>query len=58
MDKLKTQAPKSITVLISLVLIALGLFGAMVSPQIADNGDWFLLLGYLLLLAGVFVKGL
>jgi len=36
----------------------LGLLGAAVSPFIADNGDWFLLAGFIFLLVGVFVKGL
>lgn len=58
MSQLRTQAPKSVTVLVSVILVALGLFGAMVSPAIADNGDWFLLAGFVLLLLGVYVKGL
>jgi len=58
MADLKPSAPKMQTVIISLVLVLLGLFGALVSPAIADNGDWFLLIGYVILAAGVFVKGL
>ncbi|WP_235297456.1 hypothetical protein [Portibacter marinus] len=57
MSSLKTQAPKMITVVISLVLVLIALLGATVSPAIADNGDWLLLIGYIILVVGVFVKG-
>ncbi len=46
-----------ITVVISLVLVLIALLGATVSPAIADNGDWLLLIGYIILVVGVFVKG-
>jgi hypothetical protein len=52
------QAPKQSTVLISVILIFLGFFGSLISPALADNGDWFLLGGYIILLLGVYVKGL
>ena len=52
------QAPKQSTVIISVVLVLLGLFGAFLVPAIADNGDWFLLAGFVLLLLGVYIKGL
>jgi hypothetical protein len=58
MDQPKPQAPKNVTVLVSVILVLLGLFGAVISPAIADNGDWFLLAGFVLLLLGVYVKGL
>jgi hypothetical protein len=58
MSQLKPQAPKQSTVLISVILILLGFFGSLISPDLADNGDWFLLAGYILLLLGVYVKGL
>jgi hypothetical protein len=58
MSKLLPQAPKNSTVIISVVLVLLGLLGASFSPAIADNGDWFLLAGFILLLAGVYIKGL
>ena len=58
MSQLKPQAPKTTTVIASLILVLLGLFGAMVIPAIADNGDWFLLGGFVILLIGVYVKGL
>ena len=58
MSKLTTQAPKQTTVIVSVVLVLLGLLGAMISPAIAENGDWFLLAGFVALLLGVYVKGL
>ncbi|MBK8504684.1 MAG: hypothetical protein IPL46_22225 [Saprospiraceae bacterium] len=58
MSQLTLQAPKQSTVLISVILILLGFFGSLISPGLADNGDWFLLAGYVLLLLGVYVKGL
>lgn len=58
MSQLKPHAPKNRTVLISIILVLLGLFGATLSPTIADNGDWLLLAGYVLLLVGVYVKGM
>ena len=58
MSKLKPQAPKNTTVILSVVLVLLGLFGAVISPAIADNGDWFLLAGFVFLLLGVYIKGL
>lgn len=58
MSKLKPQAPKNSTVILSVVLVLLGLFGAIISPAIADNGDWFLLAGFVFLLLGVYIKGL
>ena len=58
MSNFSPQAPKNRTVVISLVLVLLGLLGAAISPTIADNGDWFLLAGYIILLLGVYLKGL
>ena len=58
MSQLSPQAPKNVTVLISVILVGLGLLGAFISPAIADNGDWFLLVGYVILLLGVYVKGM
>ncbi|MCG8329902.1 MAG: hypothetical protein MI974_19555 [Chitinophagales bacterium] len=58
MSQLKPQAPKTTTVIASVVFVLLGLFGAMIIPAIADNGDWFLLGGFVLLLIGVYVKGM
>ena len=58
MSNLKPSAPKTQTVLISIILVFLGLFGATLSPEIAENGDWILLIGYLILLAGVYIKNI
>ena len=58
MSQPRPQAPKRSTVLISGALVLLGLLGAFISPTVADNGDWFLLAGYVLLILGVYVKGL
>jgi hypothetical protein len=58
MSDIRTQAPKNITVIISLILVVLGLFGANLNPSIAANDTLFMLAGYALLLLGVFIKGL
>jgi len=58
MSKLSPQAPKQVTVIISVALVLLGLLGALVSPAIADNGDWFLLAGFIVLLLGVYLRGM
>ncbi|MCB0652038.1 MAG: hypothetical protein KDC85_12240 [Saprospiraceae bacterium] len=58
MSKLRAQAPKNSTVIISIVLVLLGLFGTSISPAIAGNSEWFLLAGFVFLLLGVFIKGL
>jgi hypothetical protein len=58
MAKLLPQTPKQSTVIISIVLVLLGLFGALISPVMAENGDWFLLAGFIVLLLGVYLKGL
>jgi len=58
MSKLIPQAPKTTTVIVSVVLVLLGMFGALLSPTIADNGDWFMLAGFIFLLLGVYIKGL
>ncbi len=58
MSDLTPQAPKNSTVMISIALVLFGLLGAFVIPAIADNGDWLLLAGFVLLLLGVYVKGL
>ncbi len=58
MSNFNPSTPKTSTVIISLVVVLLGLFGAMISPTLADNGDWFLLAGYIILLVGVYVRGL
>ncbi len=58
MSKLSPQSPKNTTVIISVVLVLLGLFGASITPEIAQNSQWFILGGFVLLLLGVYIKGL
>lgn len=58
MSQLRTQAPKNVTVIVSMVLVLLGFFGDAISPEIARNGELIMVIGYVLLLLGVFVKGL
>lgn len=58
MSQLKARAPKNVTVIISIVLVLLGHFGTSIDPVIAKNGDWMVVAGYVLLLLGVYIKGL
>lgn len=58
MSNLKPSVPKTQTVIISLIFVIVGLLGATLSPVIADNGDWFLLIGYIILIAGVYIKNI
>ena len=58
MSDLRTQAPKKTTVIISLVLVALAFFGSKFSYLLADYSYWLILAGYILLLAGVYMKEL
>lgn len=58
MSSLKPQAPKNATVILSLVLVLLGLFGSKLIPGLAGVEDYFVLGGYVLLLLAVYIKGL
>ncbi|WP_158447835.1 hypothetical protein [Aquimarina longa] len=58
MSNLSAQTPKKTTVIISLVLILLGLFGSHIHPILIENSTWLLLGGYVFLLLGVYLKGL
>lgn len=58
MSSLKPQAPKNATVILSLVLVLLGLFGSKIIPGIAGVADYFVLGAYVLLLLAVYIKGL
>ncbi len=58
MSSLKPQAPKNATVILSLVLVLLGLFGSKIIPGIAGVEDYFVLGAYVLLLLAVYIKGL
>lgn len=57
---IKTNAPHSTTVIISVILFALAILGAIFpsAPIIGVLGFWLALVGYLLLLAGCLMKGL
>lgn len=57
---LATNAPHSTTVIISVILFALAILGAIFpyAPIIGMLGFWLALVGYLLLLAGCLMKGL
>lgn len=56
----RTNAPHSTTVVISVILFALAILGAIIPtvPIIGVLGFWLALIGYLLLLAGCLMKGL
>ncbi|WP_161635270.1 hypothetical protein [Aquimarina macrocephali] len=58
MSNLSAQTPKKITVIISIVLVLLGLLGSRIHPVLAENSNWLVLAGYVLLLLGVYLKGL
>ena len=58
MSQLKPHAPKNFTIGISAALVLLGLFGGEISPYFAANGSYLLVGGYVLLLLGVYIKGL
>ena len=56
----RTNAPHHTTVIISVILFALAILGAIFpyAPVIGVLGFWLALAGYLLLLAGCLMKGL
>jgi len=56
----RTNAPHHTTVIISVILFALAILGAIFpyAPVIGVLGFWLALVGYLLLLAGCLMKGL
>ncbi|WP_160112065.1 MULTISPECIES: hypothetical protein [Aquimarina] len=58
MSNLSAHTPKKITVIISIVLVLLGLLGSHIHPVLAANSNWLVLAGYVLLLLGVYLKGL
>jgi hypothetical protein len=56
---LVTNAPGSTTTIISLIVFVLGIIGAIAFiPILSPLSFWLCLAGYLLLLAGVLMKGL
>lgn len=55
---IKTNAPHSTTLIISVVIFLLGVLGLFVYiPVLSVLNVWLLFAGYLLLLAGCLVKG-
>lgn len=58
MSNLSAQTPKKTTVILSLVLVLLGVLGSHIHPILAENSNWLVLAGYVLLLLGVYLKGL
>jgi hypothetical protein len=55
----KTNAPHSTTVIISVILFALAVLGAVFFlPILSPLSFWLALAGYLLLLAGCLMKGM
>ena len=56
---MKTNAPKSLTVWIAIILGILAVVGYYVSiPFISVYAFWILLVGFIILLAGSLLKGL
>jgi hypothetical protein len=56
---MKLTPPKNITFWISVVLAALGFLGTLVSiPFVSGLAFWFVLIGYVVLLLGLLVKGI
>ncbi len=56
---MKTQAPKTITVIIAAALAILGLLGSLgVIPQIAAYSFWMVFVGWLLVTIGALVDGI
>lgn len=52
------QSPKTNTVIISLLLVFGAYFGASYVSFISENRDFVFIGGYLILLLGVYVRGL
>lgn len=54
-----TNAPHSTTLIISVIVFALGILGAFVFvPVLTALSFWLALVGYLILLAGCLMKGM
>jgi len=58
MGILTPSSPKTNTVIVSLLLELGAYFGASYVPYISDNKDLVFLGGYLILLLGVYIRGL
>ncbi len=56
---MKLNAPKKITWLISLIVGVLGIVAFFVAiPVVSVHAFWFVVVGFVLLLLGTFLKGL
>jgi len=53
---MKANAPKSMTLLVAIILAVLGVIGFFV-PALAGASFWLLLVGFVVLLAGNLLKG-
>ena len=58
MGILTPSSPKTNTVIVSLLLVLAGYFGALYIPSIAEHKEWLLIGGYVILLFGVYIRGL
>ena len=55
---MKMNPPKKTTFWISAVLAILGLLGSFISiPFVSGFAFWFVVIGYVVLVAGLFIKG-
>jgi hypothetical protein len=55
---IKTNAPHQTTLIVSVVVFALGILGALVAiPVVTALSFWLALVGYLILLIGCVAKG-
>ena len=56
---MRPHAPKMITFWISLILVLLGIIGKFVNLGVISDWSWILVvIGYVVLALGVFIKGL
>jgi hypothetical protein len=56
---MKLTPPKMLTFWIAVILGVLGFIGKLVAvPFVSANSFWFLFVGFVLLVLGLFVKGL
>jgi len=55
---MKLSAPKNVTFLIAVILVALGVLGTVVSiPLVSANSLLFVVIGFVLLALGTLLKG-
>ena len=55
---MKLNAPKKVVWWISIILVVLGIVGKIVDiPVVSDYRFWIVIVGYILLWLGTFVKG-